>query len=192
MKPCRQPNSAAAFGDLAAVQVPLFSICFLPCEHRRTTIVGQLNRALSRGAAARLRWPTMFVATATWTGINGAEPTPPRHGTQDWAGRVVQSMSGAARRAFMPSTNRGTALEAESEVPYPSCPSALAPQLKTAPPSTSAAVCLFAAATAKARCRSVVTLPHTHWFPSAGAGVTLNFPECDQGRSLFICEMAFQ
>ena len=90
---------------------------------------------------------------------------------------------GVARRAFMPSTSRGTALEAESEVPYPSCPSALAPQLNTAPPSTSAAVCLFAAATAKARCRSVVTLPHHTVKVSsrAGAGVTLNSPVCDPG-----------
>ncbi len=75
-------------------------------------------------------------------------------------------------RTFMPSTSRGTALEAESEVPYPSCPSALAPQLNTAPPSTSAAVCLFAAATAKARCRSVVTLALTHNNFVSSAGVS--------------------
>lgn len=59
---------------------------------------------------------------------------------------------------FMASTWRGTALEAESEVPYPSWPWSLDPQLKTAPPSVRTAVCLLAAATATTRCLRLVTL----------------------------------
>ena len=63
-----------------------------------------------------------------------------------------------AQLTFMASTKRGTALEAESAVPYPSWPWSLDPQLKMAPASVRTAVCLLAAATATTRCFKLVTL----------------------------------